>query len=258
MSHIIAFVQFSVHGNLYPVECFRTDVGVGDEVLVLQPNRPLTRAEVVEVRYLGWNCPGKIRGKVSEAVRGTDGYWSLQNCPTAVGMTTNEVFIAEVKHRGWVPLKRNHVHSAALTNSNATDSANILVRTNGIDLQILPTRRKSLPRPFEFKPERFSEGRAVRHYFSHTILNLYEWILCFSDSFMSNEGNYDQFFNSVGSSDRRTEELKQAAEARKRAKGQRREEDGLSDYYDAVSDESGGSVYAGDGMWIDSGGSLHD
>jgi len=140
MSYTIAFVKFSPTGDEYPVECFRTDVRVGDSVLVQLPKRRLTPATVVKIDYLSWKCVGQIRGKVSEAAQDVDGYWSLRNCPAVVGLATNEVFIAELKGRGWVPLKRGHVHIAALTNSNQTSSANILVRRNGIDLQILPAR----------------------------------------------------------------------------------------------------------------------
>lgn len=257
MSYIIAFVQFSTPGDIYPVECFRTDIDVGDAVLVHLPNRRLTQATVVQIRYLSWKCAGQIRGKVSEAVCGKDGYWSLCNCPTVVWLATNEVFVAELKRLGWVPLKRGHVHMAALTNSNQTLSANILVRRNGIDLQVLPARRNTMPRPFALDQESVAEGRVVRHYFAHTTFNLYEGILRFAASFMSDEGNYDRFFKSVGSSDRRTEKLKQEAENRRRSRSER-EPDGLSDYYDMVSDGSGAPVYGGDGMWIGVGGSLHD
>jgi hypothetical protein len=257
MSYIIAFVQFSPPGDTYPVECLRTDINTGDAVLVQLPNRRLTPATVVQVRYLSWKCAGQIRGKVSEAVHGEDGYWTLRSSTTVVGLATNEVFIAELRRLGWVPLKRGHVHMAALTNSNQTASANILVRRNGIDLQILPARRTAMPRHFVLAQESITEGRVVRHYFAHTTFNLYEGILRFAVSFMSDEENYDRFFESVGSNDRRTGELKQAAEKRRRSRSER-EPDGLSDYYDMVSDGSGAPVYGGDGMWIGAGGSLHD
>lgn len=257
MSYIISFVQFSTPGNIYPVECLRTDIDVGDEVLVHLPNRRLRHATVVQICYLSWKCAGHIRGKVSEAVQGEDGHWSLRNCPTVVGFATNEVFVAELKRLSWVPLKRGHVHMAALTYSNETLSANILVRRNGIDLQILPARRNTMPRPFSLYQESIAEGRVVRHHFAHTTFNLYEGILRFATSFMSDEGNYDRFFKSVGSSDRRTEKLKQEAENQRRSRSEH-EPEGLSDYYDMVSDGSGAPVYLGDGMWIGADGSLHD
>jgi hypothetical protein len=258
MSYIIAFVQFSSQGDVYPVECFRTDVAVGDAVLVQLPKRQLTPAKVVEVGYLSWKCAGQIRAKMSEARQSDDGYWSLRDAPGVVGLATNKVFIAELRRRGWVPLKRKNIHMAALTNSNTTASANILVRRNGIDLHILAVKRDRLPRPFDSSQEGFREGRVVRHYFSQTGFNLYEGILRFAESFMSDEGNYDRFFNSVGSSDRRTEKLRQESEARRKSGSQRDTEDGLSDYYGMMSDGTGGSVYAGDGMWIGSGGRLHE
>lgn len=257
MSYIIAFVQFSVPGDAYPVECLRTDIGVGDSVLVHLPNRRLKPATVVQISYLSWKCIGQIKGKVSEALLDEEGYWSVRNCPSVVGFATNEMFVAELKRRGWVPLKSGQIHMAALTNSNQIFSANILVRRNGIDLQMLPERRSSLPRPFSLNQESITEGQVVRHYFAHTTFNLYEGILRFADSFMSDEGNYDRFFKSVGSSDRRTDKQKQEAENRRKSRIER-EPDGLRDYYDMVSDGSGASVYGGDGMWIGAGGSLHD
>jgi hypothetical protein len=257
MSYIIAFVQFSVPGDAYPVECLRTDIGVGDSVLVHLPNRRLTPATVVQISYLSWKCMGQIKGKVSEAFLDEDGYWSVRNCPSVVGFANNEMFVAELKRRGWVPLKSAHIHMAALTNSNQIISANILVRRNGIDLQMLPERRSSLPRSFSLNKESITEGRVVRHYFAHTTFNLYEGILRFTDSFMSDEGNYERFFKSVGSSDRRTDKQKHEAENRRKS-GTEPEPNGLSDYYDMVSDGSGVPVYGGDGMWIGAGGSLHD
>jgi hypothetical protein len=260
MSYIVAFVQFSTRGDVYPVECFRTDISVGDAVLVQIPERRLASATVVQVRNLSWKCVGQIRGKISEAVQDQDGYWSLGACPTVVGQATNEVFIAELKRRGWIPLKLGNVHMAALTNSNGTGSANILVRRNGIDLQILPARRESVPRPFSLSQESVSEGRFVRHYFSHTTFNLYEGILRFASSFMADEGNYDRFFKSVGSSDRRTEEQKHETENRRRLRTESSdgEADGMAEYYDMMSDGSGGPIYAGDGIWVGPGGSMHD
>ncbi len=74
---------------------------------------------------------------------------------------------------------------------------------------------------------------------------------------MSDEGNYDRFFKSVGSMDRRTEELRQKAESQKRSKIER-ESDPLSDYYDDMSDECGSNVYLGDGLWVGEGGRLYD
>ena len=260
MSYIIAFVQFVPSGDTYPVECFRTDVSEGDAVLVQLPKRLLTQAAVHQVRYLSWTCVGRIRGKVSEAEQAQDGYWSLRDCPAVVGMATNEVFVAELKRRGWIPMKRGHVHMATLTNSNKTTSANILVRRNGIDLQMLPGRRSSLPRPFSLSQESVTEGRFVRHYFSHTTFNLYEGVLRFADTFMSDEVNYDRFFKSVGQGDRRNEALKEASKLQRELDSQRKRDSNDEfdvDYY-IESNGGGDRAYLGDGMWVTSGGRFVD
>lgn len=256
MSYIVAFVQFSERGDIFPVQCLRTDVAAGDQVLVQMAEKPVVVAHVTEVAYLSWKCTGQIKGKVSEAQQRKDGSWSLRDCRFVVGLATNGVFVAQLKLRGWVPLKSTSVHSDALTYSNEAESANILMRRNGIDLQIL-LKRRAMPKPFSIPKDVISDSRFVRHYFSQTTFNLYEGILRFAESFMANEGNYDRFFKSVGQSDRRNDELKRASEERRKAQAEARSENGLADYYSAVGG-NGGLVYAGDGMSIGPGGSLHD
>lgn len=198
MSYITAIVQFTDPGGTYPVECFRTDITAGDEVLVELRNRGLKPARVVQLRFHNWSCTGRIVGKVSEAVLREDGSWEIGKAPSVVGLVNNEAFVAELERLGWVPLKPGHVHAAVLTNSNQTASANILVRKNGIDLHILPTRRSAMPERFGQDQDSLAEGRVVRHHFAHTTFNLYEGILRFAASFMSDEGDYERFFKPVG------------------------------------------------------------
>ena len=203
MSYIDAVVRFTDPGSTYPVDCFRADISAGDQVLVQLRNHGLKRATVVQLRYSNWNCTGRIVGKVSEAVLREDGSWDVGNAPSVVGLATNEAFVAELERLGWVPLKPGHVHAAALTNSNQTASANILMRKNGIDLHILPSRRSAMPQRFGQDQDSLAEGRVVRHHFAHTTFNLYEGILRFAASFMSDEGDYDRFFKAVGVAKRR-------------------------------------------------------
>ena len=230
MSYIIAFVQFTPTGEIYPVECLRTDIEVGDEVLVQllltdlevalarlrdeleakkgiahRPDRHVKRATVAMLAYLNWNCSGQIRAKVSEAVLEEDGYWTIHDVPAVVGFATNGVFVSELERLGWVPLKCRQTYRFGLTQSNQTASANILVRKNGIDLQMLPASRTALPQPLELPQESLTEGRVVRHFFAQTTFNLYEWVLQFAASFRADEGNYDRYFQPVGSKDKSIE-----------------------------------------------------
>jgi hypothetical protein len=235
MSYIVAFIQLSGRGNIYPVQCLRTDVVAGDEVLVQMPEKPVLVAHVTDVAYLSWMCAGQIKGKVSEAQQREDGSWALRGCPSVVGLATNGVFVTQLKLRGWVPLKSTSVHSDALTYSNEAESANILLRRNGIDLQIL-SKRRAMPKPLVLPKDVIGDSRFVRHYFSHTTFNLYEGILRFAESFMANERNYDRFFISVGRKDRRSEALKEASLKRQYAKNEGGSDNWRSDWCDGMND----------------------
>lgn len=257
MSYIIAFVKFTDLGAAYPVECLRTDIAVGDDVLIQLPKRPLTRAVVTELAYLNWNCSGRIRSKVVEASRESDGVWHVNSAPSTVGLATAEALAIELKSLGWINLKPKQIYRVALSYSNSTQSANILLRKNGVDFQILTRREDSNLRPYKQAQESFHDGLTVMHYLAHTNFNLYEGALRFARSFMNNEGTYDRYFKSVGESDKRTARLKLESEARKRNLEYERSQ-GLGDYYDMMSDGSGEGVYLSDGMWLGPGGRLYD
>ncbi|MDI5834422.1 hypothetical protein ODY93_22985, partial [Shewanella xiamenensis] len=81
---------------------------------------------------------------------------------------------------------------------------------------------------------------------------LFEGVLRFSNSFLSNEENMERYFVPQGESDKRTEELKKQAGERKSSRNE------MLDIYDACSNGDGGPAYLGDGMWISPGGGLHD
>jgi hypothetical protein len=206
---------------------------------------------------LNWGCAGRIMCKVSDAARSPEGQWILPNRMDTVGLVTADALVLDLKKLEWVHLQASQIHRFALTYTNRSATANILLRKNGIDLQILPPRQKPSLRPFGVKQESTSEGRVVRHYLAHTTFNLYEGILRFAHCFMQDKGDYDRFFCAVGSGDKRTEKLKQESERRKRNKAER-ESNPLGDYYDEMCDGSGGNVYLGDGMWVGAGGGLHD
>lgn len=58
MSYLIAFVRFSGADQLYPVNCMRKDIAIGDRVLVATPegNKYSKPAVVENLSYLNWNC----------------------------------------------------------------------------------------------------------------------------------------------------------------------------------------------------------
>lgn len=254
MSYIIAFVSFSESEKEFPVQCFRTDIKVGDEVVVRRIDGKLRCAKLTHLKYLNWDCNGRIECRKDECTFSADGDIVLpKDCPLVYGISTPDVFVKELKSLGWVPIKsRQRMYRSILANLNRSSISYIFVRKNGIDIQILPRTNNDPIKPYSLYERSFTEGKVVRHSFAHTTFNLLEGILRFSNSFLCNEEDLERYFVPQGESDKRTEELKQQARERKASRSE------MQDIYDACSDGDGGPAYLGDGMWISSDGGLHD
>lgn len=202
VSYIVAHVKFATHGLAYAVECFRNDLVVDDEVIIRFPRRPLVVGRIVELSYLNWACSGKIICKSSETSISPQGRWISPKEIGTCGLVTSEAFVKDLVANGWVHFKPGRGYRFALTYENASCSANILIRKNGIDLQILQPRKIPVIKHFAFSQDSSNDGRFVRHHFAYTRFNLYEGIQRFANSFMADENNLDRFFTSVGTSDR--------------------------------------------------------
>lgn len=250
MSYIVAFVQFSDGRAAYPVDCLRTDLVVGDDVLVRMGDGRVARGQVTSLRYLNWDCKGLVLSKLSEGVMGEGGAVAPpRNAPIRVGLACREDMFKHLVGAGWKPINPpSKIYRNAVTATNETQRAHVLLRKNGVDLDLCDLTEE---------PNELTDGmakppgyRSVHHYLPQTTFNLFEGIARFSSSFLRNEGNYDRFFNSVGTLDRRTGEMK--------ARRRRSSDDDMADIYYAISDGSGGPAYLGDGMWLSSGGRLSD
>lgn len=66
MSYIIAFVSFEDSTKEFPVQCFRTDIKQGDKVIVRRADQKLRPALVKDLKYLNWDCSGRIECKSDE------------------------------------------------------------------------------------------------------------------------------------------------------------------------------------------------
>ena len=256
MSYIIAYVKFPETSIDYPVECYRTDLKPEDSVLVSLADGRIKQAVVTKLSYLNWECKSKIECKESEAIRTSEGLLQLPiGSPICNGLATPSAVATALISRGWTPLETFSYYNFVLTYSNENQTANIFFRKNGVDLQIISSIPEIKLKPHTRLPDELAHGRIVRHYLSQTSFNLFEGVLRFSGSFVSNEGNYDRFFVAVGSKDKRTSDLikRLPAKASRGADG-----NDLSDLYDAFSGGSGGDAYMGDGMWISSGGRIYD
>lgn len=241
MSYIIAFVRFNESELDYPVECYRTDIKPGEEVVIRLANSVLKPATVIRIAYLNWDCKGRIECKRSEAKsKKLSPEYRPDIAEITLGLTTIDSMMLQLRKTGWTPLKPvSKQFRIAATHANNTDTANIFFRKNGVDLQILPGRPHAAPVNFSRINVSLSEGRVVRHFLSQTTFNLYEGINRFAASFLANEDNYDRFFKSVGSSDRAKQEVKNRVEDRMTLR------EAL-----AGCEDGSGRIYLSDGIYI--------
>lgn len=254
MTYLVAFVDFPGGRVDYNMNCLRTDISPGDRVLVRLKNGKLRPGKVRRIEYLDWDCGGRIECKRSEAVQTPQGMAPPPGSPRVVGLVNIETMAYHLKELGWRPLKpASKTHRVIYTYFNGRDRANIWLRRRGVDLQILADYSGDLPRPYSPVDcsSSVNEGRTVRHALSQTTFNLYEGVARFAEAFMSATGDYDRFFQEVGSRKRTTSELLGRTG---KSSGQENFEAML---YSALGGD-GGLAYVGDGLYLGSDGSWHD
>lgn len=225
MSYIVAFVSALDSRKEFPVQCFRTDLVEGDEVVIRRGDGQLARATVVQLKYLNWECKGQIECRVSEACLEADRNIVLpKGAPLVYGASTHGALIEALRALGWISMKsKQRMYRAILANTNTTSTSYIFVRKNGIDIQFLPHADNSPIMPFSLYERSLSEGTVVRHSLAHTTFNLFEGILRYSSSFLNNEADLDRYFVPQGSKDKRTDELR----AQSKNRGQSKDDGGI-------------------------------
>lgn len=251
MSYLIAYVSYQEDGTDYPVNCLRTDLRVGDKVIVRQNSDggKLKTAKVTKVEYLNWKCANTIECLLSEATTPQGALELPPNTPVVFGIARPYDAWVELYKSGWIRCKTtNRQFHAIFTYTNKTQFANIFFRMNAIDIQIRDnSERSSYLAPGVFD----AHGRnGVRHFLSQSGINLLEHVLSFADAFTHDSNDYSAFMVPIGSRNRSTDTLKSRV-------GKGREESFEATLYDVLGG-SGESVYVGDGMWLSSGGTWSD
>lgn len=200
MSYIIAFVKYSLTGSSFPVNCLRTDVSRGDIVYVKNRKGELKEAEVTKIEYLDWNCNSFILCTQDDIKTEDLNKLSTSGRCKTVGLVNIYTMSDYLLSIGWDRVYRpNRVHRVLHYYSNNQETAGIWLSTHGVNLQILDNCTKE-----QIINSGYNCGRmTVRHYLSQTSFNLYEGISRFAQSFSECSGNYDRFFKSVGSKDKR-------------------------------------------------------
>ena len=204
------------------MQCFRTDLSINDDVIVRRADGKLRTGKITQLKYLNWDCKGRIECTRSECSFDDKGNLILpKGSPLVSGVSTAEIFIKILRTRGWIPLKsKQKTFRLVLAQKNQSQIAYIFVRRNGVDLRLYKATGNEEIKPYSFFQSSSLETALVRHSLAHTTFNLYEGILRFATDFINNESSLERYFVPQGAADKRTEKLKFVAK-------QSRGEDGI-------------------------------
>ena len=259
VSYIVAYVQFEQDENSldYPVNCLRTDIKRGDTVVVRMESKggKLQAARVTRVEYLNWNCVNTLQCLASEARRRPYGIKVLPGSPTVRGWARPWDVCAELRRTGWIPRKPNSkAYKIAYSHVNATQTAHIFFRSNGIDIQLVGSGGDP-PLPFSRVGLSSCDGPQVRHFLSQSGINLLELTLKFAEAFKKDRDDYSEFFRPVGKSSRVTADMRHRIG--KGGMGFVRDDPDRgfdAKLYGLLGGDGIGNVYVGDGLSISSSG----
>ena len=205
MSYIVAFVKFKkASKTLYPIGCTRDDLVPGDKVVVRTKDQNLSAAFVDKLEYLNWNCGAEILCKQSERSKGPDGDYIIpKGAPYKKGYAMSNTLVNILDLIRWNKMTpANKTYSLAMGKKNQTQTAFILFRKNGIDIQLHDSKKYEVKKGGSWAIST-TEGRMVRNHYARTNKNLLKWIESFATDFDNNKKNLEKYFIPQGSKDKR-------------------------------------------------------
>lgn len=236
MSYIIAHVAFGETSQSYPVNCERTDVRVGDEVVVRVHEQGLKWAKIVDLNYLNWNCRNSIECLASEAEFSTTGI-TVADAFKVNGLSNFQQLAVSLFQKGWTPrIAANRSYRKAYSATNVSQTCLILMRKNGIDVQVI----EALPNSKIAANSRLSTSQKDGPFYCQTfhgsLNNIFERIDVFATAFLDGRAAPDKMLR------------EQKAEKVLPKPPQRPLND---DLYSALGG-SGEAIYLSDGVWLSS------
>ncbi|MBM2711068.1 hypothetical protein JQK88_07360 [Mesorhizobium caraganae] len=248
MGYIIAHVAFDSKGQVYPVNCYRTDIGIGDDVVVRMKEGTLKWARVADLNYLNWNCRNTIECLGREATSTRDGIVLPRGESLSVrGMTRPIDLAIHLTGIGWIRRRpANKAYRVAFTATNERRTGLILMRKNGVDVQLLPglpdeeMKRDSLLRISRLRSPFFEQGLGGSEQ------NVFMRIAAFAEAFLRDDPGLEDLLVPLRST--------KTLPARPRNIREADDEDDLYSFFGGM----GEPVYMGDGIWLTSGGGAHD
>lgn len=246
MSYIIAHVSFDRSGKTYPVNCLRTDIQIGDDVVVKMKDGALKWANVADLNFLNWNCQNTIECLAKEADF-TGGSITLPpGASLSVrGLARTYDLAVHLYKIGWVPRRTaSKMYRMAYSSANRSQTALILMRKNGIDVQIINGVPDEEQRPNSVLSISRSDGPFIGQPFHGSRDNILERTACFAEAFLRNADDLEAMVQPI-----------QSEKALPKPPPKARVQD--DDLYSALGG-SGEPIYLSDGVWLTSDGGAHD
>ncbi len=248
MSYIIAHVAFDQKGETYPVNCYSDDVVIGDDVVVRKKDGALKWARVADLNYLNWNCGNTIECLGREATSTRDGIVLPPGESRSVRRMTRPVDLAmHLNGIGWIRRRpANKAYRVAFTAVNERSTGLILLRKNGIDVQILPglpdeeMKRDSLLRTSRLASPFFEQG------FERSQQNVLKRMAAFAEGFLRDGPGLEDLLVPLRSTKPLPRRPPRVCES-----------NGADDLY-SIFGGTGEPVYMGDGIWLTSGRGAHN
>lgn len=246
MSYIIAHVELDKSGKTYPVNCLRTDIGVGDEVVVKMKSGQLKWARVNDINYLNWSCQNTIECMAREANFTREGIILPPGESLSVqGLARPYELAINLFKSGWLPRRAaSKMYRMAYSAVNQTQTALILMRKNGIDVQIIEGLLAEEAKPNSVLSISRTDGPFIGQPLHGSLHNVFERTASFAEAFLQNAPHLEDMITPL-----QTTKVLPSPPARGRS--------GADDLYSALGG-SGDPVYLSDGVWLTSDGGSHD
>lgn len=252
MSYIIAHVAFKEHGRSYPVNCLRTDIKIGDNVIVKIKNQLLKKAQVVDVNYLNWSCQNTIECLVDESYIAENGIiHPCQKGSSIKGLARSDDLAISLYKSGWIP-RRSSIkkYKSAYSFTNDTQTALILMYDDGIDVQIIDNLSGKDALPNSLLTINKNIAPIIRQNFHGSRFNILERTNSFAKGFLRNKNEIAHKIAPLNT--------EKKLPVRPRRRNTSSDWDDLGDLYSALGGSDGQPVYLSDGLWVTPSGGIRD
>ena len=137
-------------------------------------------------------------------IKNADGNYVIpKGAPFKKGYASSNTLVNILDLKGWQKMTpANKTYSLVMGKKNQTNTAFILFRKNGIDIQLHDSKKYEVKKGGSWAIST-TEGQIVRNYYARTNNNLLKWIESFATDFDDNKKNLEKYFIPQGSKDKR-------------------------------------------------------